>query len=125
MDKQKVFDKVVNHLLTQNAKSFDEIAGCMYRGGNGMMCAVGCLITDAGYDPEIESLVMGSLAVNNALEKSGINVDDDEEEYLLRDLQRLHDGFLLYGKNYEVSEWPEGLKSIASHYGLNYKGLTV
>ena len=50
---QAVFDKVVKHLLTQKRRS-ESKRGCAYRGEDGAMCAVGCLISDKAYDPEIE-----------------------------------------------------------------------
>ncbi len=50
---QAVFDKVVKHLLTQKRRSEGK-QGCAYRGKDGDMCAVGCLISDKAYDPEIE-----------------------------------------------------------------------
>lgn len=54
---QEVFDRVVNHLLMQNAQSFASKNGeiCAYRGADGLMCAVGCLIPDNLYKPEMDA----------------------------------------------------------------------
>lgn len=40
---------------------------CMYRTPYGKSCAVGCLIPDDVYDPNIEGTVMGSLYVQDGL----------------------------------------------------------
>lgn len=48
---QQMFDKVAKHLLTQNAKS-----RCLYRSQEGMMCAIGCLIPDDLYSPNMEGI---------------------------------------------------------------------
>ena len=48
---QEVFDRVASHLLTQSARSLlPDGSGCAYRGANGRMCAVGCLIADYEYE---------------------------------------------------------------------------
>ncbi len=60
MTPQEIFDKVVNHLRAQGAKSEMDhpVAGlmCAYRGIQGRMCAVGCLIPDADYLPTMEDI---------------------------------------------------------------------
>ena len=69
MTLQEIYDKVVNHLRTQNAKSLsfvcdtDEHASCAYRGDGGLKCAAGCLITDELYDNNMEDLAWGSRKV--------------------------------------------------------------
>jgi len=61
MDKQKIFNKVAKHLLTQNAKSqqsrkgpFADSAMCLYRNGT-RACAIGCLIPDELYHKQFEN----------------------------------------------------------------------
>ena len=56
MTDQEAFDKMVRHLQSQNWKQAtkDEFGGCAYRGDNGKMCAVGCLIPDSEYIKSIE-----------------------------------------------------------------------
>lgn len=61
---QVIFDKVVRHLFTQGQQSigYDEEAPvCLYRGPNGMMCAVGALIPDEVYKPSMENIWVGRL----------------------------------------------------------------
>jgi hypothetical protein len=130
MDKQKVFDKVVNHLLTQNKQSIeysvrDGETSCAYRGADGLMCAVGCLIADSAYDEILEGASSDTFSVTKALIASGIDVEDKADKLLLRSLQLMHDGLGVPQKKYKVKEWPEGLKYIAEKFNLEYKGLTV
>lgn len=55
MEAQEIFDKVVIHLDTQGRRASDPgIAGCFYRTPDGLSCAVGCLIPDNEYKPEME-----------------------------------------------------------------------
>lgn len=55
-NRQAVLEKVVAHLLAQRvpAVSATVFGGCRYRSPNGTKCAVGCLIPDELYTPEIE-----------------------------------------------------------------------
>ena len=90
MTKREIFDTVKNHLLAQNAKSTDGY-NCFYRDAFGHKCAVGCLITDAAYYPDIEGKGVGSGHVSTALELSG--VDEAVHHSILIRLQLLHDGY--------------------------------
>lgn len=72
MTNEEIFEKVRTHLLTQNAKSMiDGI--CLYRGPNGLKCAVGCLIEDEHFDPEHNSKFVSDEVVLQMLHKSGID----------------------------------------------------
>lgn len=127
MTPQEIFDKVVTHLLTQNARSFStELQSCMYRNEYGMMCAVGCLIKDDVYFEEIEKNPVGAMIIDKVLIKSGIPIDTDPVyECLLLNLQQLHDWKWLdcNDKVYDVSEWETGLQDIAAFFGLDYNGV--
>ena|ERR1044071_8298334 len=54
MTDQEIFEHVRAHLLKQNAQSLSVDGSCAYRGEENRSCAVGCLITDKAYSPEIE-----------------------------------------------------------------------
>ena len=127
MNQEEIFDKVANHLLTQNARSFStELQVCMYRSGDGLMCAVGCLIKDDAYVERIENSPIGATVVDKVLIKSGIPMDTDPVyEDLLLNLQQLHDGKCLdcNSQTYDVFEWETGLQAIAKFFGLDYKGI--
>lgn len=97
-----ILDKVVTHLVTQRARAMTpQDEGCAYRGENGTMCAVGCLIPDDIYSPDIESLgVQGLLdypddhstaEVRTHLNALAPSVRSDALSSFLRRLQRFHD----------------------------------
>lgn len=107
MTQQEIFDKVKNHLLTQNAKAMKE-GSCAYRAADGGMCAAGCLIEDDAYSPMLEFNSVGYGCVDRALKASGVG---DECIPLVRSLQKVHDGF-------NVDEWSQELQKVAQEYGL-------
>lgn len=124
MNRQEVFNKVYTHLLKQNAKSRmvdsfgNELHTCAYRGKDGMMCAVGCLIPDELYSPGME---MGSIAgqgsqanlVREVLGKLGFACDLGNfagDLYFLSGLQNIHD------RN-DVKYW----KSLLEKFAISYK----
>lgn len=121
MTLQEIFDKASTHLLTQNAKSLLGISMCRYRADNGLMCAVGCLIKDEFYTPDLERKVSYMKDVQTALVSSGVldKVDTvimSEKSRMLDRLQEIHDIRL-------VSEWESELKILAKQYKLNFKGI--
>ena len=107
---QTVFDKVVKHLLTQKRRS-ESNRGCAYRGKDGDMCAVGCLIE--AYNPEIEGLSVFHLRVQETLAESGVPTYR-KMVILLADLQYIH---------YEcpIDLWKTDLQDLASHHNLTWK----
>jgi hypothetical protein len=57
MTKHELFIKVKNHLLTQNKKAYVDLdinGSCALRGMDNTKCAVGCLIPDELYNPDME-----------------------------------------------------------------------
>lgn len=81
---KEVFLKVKEHLLLQNKQSWlEDNSSCAYRGKDGLKCAVGCLITDEEYTPDIEG---------NSIESLHIAVLVDIKHYdILERLQLIHD----------------------------------
>lgn len=121
MNKQEVFDRVVKHLLTQNKKSWsDEIYDCAYRNNEGLKCAIGCLISDENYYPELERYCIDSKELQNAIIKSGIRLKIDNDDIydpngdllFLYELQKIHD-------NFEPDTWPKKLFEHAKKWELN------
>ncbi len=108
MNNREIFDKVKTHLLTQNTRSVLPSGACAYRGTNGTMCAVGCLLKDEHYSEELESRPVRSQSVLVALNNSGI-VLDDLGLSMLYELQRVHDG-------YGMDMWPTHLDRIERNY---------
>ncbi len=63
MDKQAVFNTVAKHLLTQGRQAMDSGGHCVYRGKDGLRCAIGALIPDEVYDPVIEDATSHMLVI--------------------------------------------------------------
>ena len=53
---QSDLNKMYDHLIKQGRASTRKRTGCAYRGDDNTMCAVGCLISDEEYVPEMENL---------------------------------------------------------------------
>lgn len=91
---EDIFEKSASHLLKQgkasHSKNLDDT--CAYRGDDGAMCAVGCLIDDSAYDIALEGMSLDMKEIEMALNSSGIDFDDDNFTFaLLQDLQYIHD----------------------------------
>jgi len=95
--KQDIVDKVSKHLMTQlqlsGTPDSNNFLTCMYRGPDGLKCAIGCLIPDDMYHESFESLSITMLAKNpkdpaaqELMEYLGIDNLD-----LLSELQQIHD----------------------------------
>ncbi len=87
---QQTFDRVITHLVTQGQRAYD--TGCKYRTSSGLKCAVGCLIPDEMYHPEMEHQSVRTLCNGfenvNALMRS---LTDNGSLDLLYELQEVHD----------------------------------
>ena len=83
MNRHEIFDKVKNHLLTQNLTCTNK-GECRYR-HDGMSRAVGA-------------------PIKSALSASGVEIDDYMVK-MLTTLQMIHDDL-------EVDEWPEALENL-------------
>jgi hypothetical protein len=105
MTEQEVFDKVAEHLLTQNRQSLIN-GNCVYRGGNGLMCAAGCLIPDNKYYPIMNRKPWNALVTSNMISAHCFD--------LIASLQRVHDCW-------PVAKWKLRLKELALIYKLEFK----
>lgn len=113
MSKQKIFDTVKAHLLQQGQQSEDS-EGCKYRGPGDLKCAIGCLIADEHYTPELEWKTPDHSLVRAALDKSGVTDSGTtpDDLYYLRRLQIVHD-------NNHPKYWGNLLAGLAKSHGLN------
>lgn len=119
---QEIYNKVKAHLLKQGVRSqFVREDGtteaCAYRGPNGNMCAVGCLIDDEHFNNLYNRSWVGSDDVGTMLINSGVapatawEDDYDPTLALLTDLQRLHD-------QDPVETWESSLAAVAYRHNL-------
>lgn len=113
---QKTYDTVKAHLLTQGEQSMilllrDDLRSpvCAYRGDDARKCAIGCLIPDDKYKPEMDPSGIVSLLKAHGSEILGEYAKSDTE--LLVSLQRIHDG-------YDPSSWAEELAILAMELEL-------
>ena len=115
MKAQTIFYRVVRHLLTQGEKSTKVLHGygneqCVYKNPDGLKCAVGCLITDKEYTPEMEGKTVDGLFASypNLAERLG-----KENFHLLNGLQLIHD------HRYPKS-WKRSLQNYAVLHNLKF-----
>jgi hypothetical protein len=120
MNKQEIFDTVVNHLAAQQQRSMAHVVvhdgtaegnkmyTCAYRGEFGMMCAVGCLIKDEDYNPKMETHRINVLAAKGLLPQYLMH-----HTALLEALQYAHDSA------FNRSQLIEMLENTASLYQLD------
>ena len=108
---QTAFNRSANHLLKQNKKSMASGGercgvGCMYRGPDDTMCAIGVLITNKEYHTKFEGSTVMSGKITELDSLKGLDFE------LLRDLQRTHD-------RSNPSNWRDNLMNVASNHGLS------
>ena len=117
MNKQEIFDTVVNHLRKQGEKSQDEDSGtCMYRlpkDGKMLKCAVGCLIDDDEYDPSMENrTILSIFEPHSGLRIPKLRKLEDHVSFL-QGLQSIHDIHPVY-------EWENYFRGLAARHTLVY-----
>jgi len=100
MELQTIYTKVLQHLARQGGAAKHQGDGA-YRGFGGM-CAVGCLLTDEAYSPDIENKAVGQTPVDVAVGLS-LGIPNFHEQrmsehcqiyHLLGELQYMHDSLL-------------------------------
>lgn len=122
MTMQEVFNASVLGVIGQGGLSFrgDRLIGgglaCLYRGPNGRKCAVGWLIKDQFYRPELEALKVGDVRMEEALRLSGVDLNPNTV-CLLSDLQSAHDGVA------DLDKFIWSARKIAAKFGLTFPSL--
>lgn len=97
-----VLEQVATHLAKQQAASTAHnprgSSYCAYRGENGTMCAIGCLIPDDQYDPAMERTIFPSLIDKFPIAqqitdrvREEYDLSDDDACGLLELIQDFHD----------------------------------
>ncbi len=117
---QEAFTKIVLHLRKQGARSLSA-SQCMYRGGEGLSCAVGCIIDDEHYHVHLEGASLGSnnpstKKVIAALTASGWNMSQGDTFEVLCAMQEVHD-------DTHVESWEPAFAKVAKTYGLGLPAL--
>ncbi len=105
MTNQEAFETMVRHLRRQGKRSVRIGAyTCLYRGPNGLRCAVGCLIPDDQYKRSLEGKAASCIA-------NKVPALSDIGPGLLSEMQSVHDDL-------DVSQWEEGFKDVAQVFSL-------
>lgn len=124
MKRQEVFDTVTRHLLTQGKKA-EEFPSrtCVYHSPKGLKCAIGCLIPDSLYSPDLEGKTAHSLVIWYTLEEAKVVPAISPTSHkgtsirtFLSDLQNIHD-------TYSPEEWRYQLRALATRYKLSTRVL--
>ena len=115
---QSAFDISAAHLLTQNRQSLrsegDRPPSCAYRGDDRCMCAIGVLIPDDIYRPEMEGLRFSVLHYRfNTIR----TLFDGVDIWVLAQLQGIHDGT-------NVKDWAADLLHLAERHNLDDSVIT-
>lgn len=110
---QEVFDYIVNHLLTQNAKSQDD-GTCLYLNPEGLKCAAGCLIAD---NDTTAKIIRNNNNDDSWDELIYENLVTHEHRNLIAAMQVIHDNVMNV-----PSDWPTELENYAHNNGLTYNG---
>lgn len=125
---QEAFDFIVTNLRKQGRPSISEgcdddseETGCAYRGADGMKCAIGFLIKDRFYRPEMEGFgpVLGH-SIATAVKRSGWPCETDEHVRFYTSMQRIHDSAGYEPLERVIPLWERKWKEIADAYGLVY-----
>lgn len=105
--RQEIFDLAWNGLKAQGfRRAYGGIGvGCLYRGPDGMKCAIGHCIADERYDPEMDMCGQRSLAFRAA------GVASEDYDFAI-ELQTVHD----CGRRPEAME--DNLRRFASRHSL-------
>lgn len=115
MNKQKIFNTVAKHLLTQGCQAIDPTINiCQYKDHLGNKCAIGCLISPEIYSPDLEGAAVDNYKVVAALNASGIAYINSSDIELLQALQTIHDGVMTH-------LWKERLQLLATDFGLEFQ----
>ena len=109
---QEIFNRVVIHLRKQGERSRGSVSGkCVYHAPDGKKCAVGVLINEAYWSPQIEGVGVHIYRVKNAVAKSLGTYAAALPIPMLRYLQGVHD-------HTPVGEWESEFREAAILYSL-------
>jgi len=113
---QELFDQALDHLMTQKKRcTTTELhpPTCLYRGDNGLKCAIGGVLPDELYHPKYENseaiMLLEDIGHPKAVTKSG---QLTKFAKLASDIQLVHDSS-------EVPAWLAKMAFLAGKYKLN------
>jgi hypothetical protein len=124
MSAQEIFDKVVEHLAKQGKRARIAVSPgdfrCKYRTPDGLKCAVGVLIPDELYDPEMDSGIVDILYILKQGKFPQLNLLI-RHMYLLAALQSIHDNEDNWAYPWKM---PEELEACGNNFGLDTSSIS-
>ncbi|MDR5741690.1 hypothetical protein QCE73_00820 [Caballeronia sp. LZ029] len=114
---KEIYERVSEHLLMQRAVSEDDNGSCRLRSPEGRKCAIGSLVRDELYEPELEGVGISYYrhardgGLLRALYASNVNAYDPNIIDLLIELEEVHD----YA---DIDEWPELLSALGKRHAF-------
>lgn len=115
--RQAVYERVGNHLLDQNAKAgvfdkeYPDEFSPRYVDPDGRRCAIGSLISDEHYGPELEGVQVFIRRVAEAVAASLCLPWEHIQTGFLLSLQEIHD-------ERDPPDWPRRLRNFAKDFNL-------
>jgi hypothetical protein len=112
-----IYERVSAHLLKQRAVSEDENGSCRLRSAHGRKCAIGSLVSDEVYHPDIEGVGISYYrhahdgVLLRALYASNVNAYDPGIVELLCELEQVHD-------DAAVEHWPHLLTALGKRHAF-------
>lgn len=114
---QEIFNEVLYCMVMQGEKSLGRFRWCQYQGDNGMRCAIGWLILDEEYDPEMEDRSITEILKAPEFNHLPLKVLREAPQEFLEHLQRAHDGANRNGGRF-LNNFMEAMKKVAKTFDL-------
>jgi len=114
MNKQTIFDVILNKAITNPEKAITKDGSCFYRHENGSKCFVGLLIPDTVYTSDMERKGVDFLCDSFAFLKPMVLPTDMEYRrgiQFMEKLQKIHDEI-------HIIFWGEELRKVAREHKL-------
>ena len=118
---QELFNEVVSHLRKQKKQSLSQHGYCMYRGEDGLKCAIGHLIPDECYHNDMEGTYFVELPSYNSVIRSScpevqpfpveLLQEFENNQELLTELVHVHD-------DHSPIEWEDRFEDLAKMLNL-------
>lgn len=112
-EQQQVYNKIATHLVTQGVQANAGGAigdSCLYRSPAGLKCAIGCLISDENYHPNMENRDVEAIAAWYPDAIPDVDID------FLNEMQSVHDSNCNW---YYKGQMKLSLANVAGMYGLD------
>lgn len=115
MTRQEIFDKALAHLRVQGCQAIEANTTCLYRTSSGLKCAIGALIPDEVYTPDMEGEAAGFPLIYGTFNGT------EKDKYFYTDLQlKMHDKYVGESSYYFLEFVEKGAQIVAQKYNLKY-----